>query len=183
MDEFFIGTLMPFPYNFVPKDWLACNGQLLPIQSYTALFSLIGTYYGGDGRTNFALPHLNTTGGGNPIRAVMGQGDGPGLTPRSIGTMIGTEQVTLELNQLPTHTHGFAMPPAGPGTAPTTTPSSGGVLIDQSAGTFVKPSNAPVQLSPLTIAPAGEQAPHPNDQPWLGLYWCICYLGIYPPRP
>lgn len=181
--DFYIGTLMPFPYNFVTRGWMACNGQLLPIQQYSALFSLIGTYYGGNGTSTFALPYLNTTGGGDPVRAAMGQGNGPGLTPRTMGEIIGAETVTLGVSELPSHTHGLAMPPAASGQTATPTPPANGVLIDQSVGTFVPPGPSTVLLNPLTIAPAGQQSPHDNQQPWMSLYWCICYEGAFPPRP
>ena len=180
--DFFIGTLMSFPYNFVPESWMACNGQLLPIQKYTALYSLLGVTYGGDGRTTFALPHLNTTGGGEPIRAVMGQGNGPGLTPRSIGTELGTGTVSLDTTQMPSHSHAFVMPPPAAGTSPAAVPPANGVLIDQAAGTFVAPGQSSATLSPLTIAPAGMGQSHDNEQPWLSLYWCICYEGVFPSR-
>jgi microcystin-dependent protein len=182
--DFYIGTLMPFPYNFVPKTFLACNGQILPIASYTALYSLLGTYYGGDGRTSFALPHLNSTGGGNPTRVVMGQGAGLGLTPRRMGEQVGTQQVTLLPSELPRHTHGFGLPAAGDPDQASQTPVAGGTMIDPGAsGIYVKDGTPPqTALSPLTVAPAGNSLPHDNMQPWMELYWCICYVGIYPPR-
>ncbi len=182
--EFFIGTLMPFPYNFVPRTFMACNGQILRIADYQSLFSLLGNYYGGDARTTFALPHLNSTGGGNPTRVVMGQGAGPGLSPRYIGEQTGTQEVTLLKAEMPSHGHGFGLPAPGDPSQASVTPEPGGTMIDPGpAGIFVKDAMPPqTTLSSLTVAPAGNSLPHDNMQPWMELYWCICYQGLYPPR-
>lgn len=177
--DVFIGTVMPFPYNFVPRGWLACNGQILPIVSYTALFSLIGTYYGGNGQTNFALPHLNTT-SNQVIRVAAGQGTGPGLTPRSIGQPLGTDTVTLLSTQLPRHDHPMTV--YGSIASRSAVPTAGGAMVDPSYNGFVAPTPPPVMvpLSPSTVLPAGGNQAHPNDQPVLSLYFCIAYEGTFP---
>ena len=182
--DFYIGTLMPFPYNFVPKTFMACNGQILPISAYTALYSLLGNNYGGDGRNTFALPRLNSTGAGEPTRAVMGQGAGPGLTPRSMGEQVGAQQVTLVAAELPQHTHGFGLPAAADPSGASQSPIAGGSMIDPgAAGIFVSNGTLPqTTLSPLAVAPAGNSLPHENMQPWMELLWCICHYGLYPPR-
>lgn len=181
--DFYIGTLMPFPYNFTPQDWLPCNGQLLQIQQYTALFSLLGNAYGGNGSTTFALPQLNTGQTPMPVRAAMGQGNGPGLTPRSMGQAVGSDTATLDVAQMPAHTHSFGLPAVPAGTTPSAVPVTNGALVNQTAGTFVKPGLTPVMLHPTTISITGGFQSHDNVQPWIALYWCICVDGIFPPRP
>jgi len=175
--DFYIGTIMPFPYNFVPRNWAACNGQLLPIASYTTLFSLIGTYYGGDGRTTFALPNLNG-GNGQPQRIAIGQGTGPGLTPRTIGETVGADTVTLTEAQIPSHSHGFEI--YTDGTGQTTQPVAGQTLISAGSNGFVDPLPSPTTFTPGAVAAAGGNQGHPNDQPTLQLDYCICLEGIYP---
>jgi microcystin-dependent protein len=167
----YIGSLSLVPYNFAPRNSALCNGQLLPIAQNTALFSLIGTYYGGDGRVTFALPDLRG-------RIPMGQGNGPGLTPRSMGELGGEEQVTLTLNQLPSHTHnavasstaGNTPSPAGAYWAP------GPRLLLYSGATSLVPMN------PTALSLAGGGQPHDNQKPYLTLNYVIWLQGIFPPR-
>lgn len=113
----------------------------------------------------------------------MGQGNGPGLTPRSMGETVGTDAVALASSELPVHTHSFGMPAVAPGQVPSAVPVAGGVLINQSAGTFVQPSQALVSLNPNTIGMMGGGTPHMNDQPWIAVNWCICTAGVFPSRP
>jgi microcystin-dependent protein len=181
--DFYIGTLMPFPYNRVPDSWIACNGQLLQIAHYTALFALFGTTYGGDGRITFGVPLLNTGPNNTVTRVVMGQGNGPGLTPRVVGEMVGTDTVTLDGTQMPAHAHSFNMPAAATGQTPVTAPPTNGVLIDQNAGVFVASNINSTVLGTQTIMPAGNGVPHANSQPWLALRWCVATTGVFPSRP
>lgn len=176
--EMILGTVMPFPYGFVPRGWAPCDGQLLPISSNTALFSLIGTYYGGDGRTTFALPQLNGT-NGRPGRVAAGQGQGPGLSQRVMGEMLGEDEVTLTASQIPAHNHGLALYTAGASSS--ATPTAGATLMAPvSNGYLPPPAVAPNTLAPDAVIPAGQGAAHENDQPTLDLVFCICTQGTYP---
>lgn len=182
IDFVYLGTLMPFPYSFVPKGWLACNGQTLDIARHTALFSLLGNTYGGDGIAYFNLPRLNATSSDQPVMAVMGQGNGPGLTPRSIGEVVGSRTVRLENDQMPAHSHGFTLTSGAAN--PTRTPSPGAALLDTQQPTYVAPGTLPATtLANTVIGTEGAFEPHENMQPYMQLYWCICYEGTYPPRP
>lgn len=177
--EVFLGTVMPFPYNFVPTGWMACNGQLLPIRTYSALYSLIGTSYGGDGSTTFALPGLNNTGTGQPSRVVAGQGPGPGLTPRTIGESFGEDSHTLTINEMARHNHPLTLYSGATGKG--TTPTAGATLVDPVYTGFMPPATTPsTTLLPQTVGLNGGGLGHPNDQPSLQLYFCICYDGIFP---
>ncbi|MCC6536129.1 MAG: phage tail protein [Bryobacterales bacterium] len=165
--EPFIGQLMCVGFNFAPKNWALCAGQLLPIAQNTALFSLLGTQYGGDGRVTFALPDLRG-------RVPVGQGQGPGLSNYTIGEMAGTENVTLITSQMPQHTHAVN---ANAGDAVEASPvnafpSAGGAYNTQ-ANTTMNPGMAGI---------AGGNQPHPNQQPYLVLNWIIALSGIFPPR-
>ncbi len=149
-----------------------CDGQLLPIAQNTALFSLIGTYYGGDGRTTFALPNLA---GRVPVHA----GAGPGLTERVVGETGGSETVALAPSQLPAHSHNllFANAPAD------STQPTGRALAVAGRDAFVKPgSKTPASMHPQSLGPAGGGAPHNNLQPYLALNFIIALQGIFPPR-
>lgn len=178
--EVFIGTVMPFPYNFAPRGWFPCSGQLLSIASYSALYALIGVTYGGDGRTNFALPNLNTSTSDQAVRIALGQGNGPGLTPRVIGQAFGEDAHTITTQEMPMHNHAFALFSGAQGK--TEVPPAGGILVDPNYTGFVDPSIAPpdTTLAPVTIGPAGGGQAHNNDQPALSLFYCICYEGIFP---
>jgi microcystin-dependent protein len=176
----FLGQLMPFAGNFAPRGWALCAGQLLPISQNTALFSLIGTYYGGNGVNTFALPDLR---GRTPIH----QGNGAGLSPYVVGEMGGVEAVTLSLSQLGTHNH--PMPAlATPATAAAPTNAAlaqahgsgrgGGFAIYR----YTTATASLTSLSPQSIASSGSQGPHNNLQPYLTITWCIALQGIYPTR-
>lgn len=176
--ETILGTVASYPYTFVPMGWLPCDGQLLQIAQHQALFSLIGTVYGGDGKTSFALPNLNG-GNGAPTRVVAGQGQGPGLSARSLGETLGADQQTLTEAQLPAHGHAMAMAATGPGAS--AAPLPGAALVSEvSDGFLPAPVPQPTQFSPEAMAAAGGGAPHANDQPALGLIYCIAVTGIYP---
>jgi microcystin-dependent protein len=170
----FVGEIMMFAGNFAPQGWAFCDGQLLPIAQYQALFSLLGTYYGGNGQTTFALPDLR---GRLPMHT--GSGPGPGLSPRSLGETGGAETVTLISTQMPAHTHSLQVDSANG-----TTASPGGALLARDpAGTPAYGVNATAALSAQAIATAGGSQPHQNMPPFLAINYCISLQGIYPTRP
>ncbi|MFN2319394.1 MAG: phage tail protein [Dermatophilaceae bacterium] len=167
MAEPFLGEIRAFGFAFAPRGWAACNGQLLPINSNQALFALLGTTYGGDGRTTFALPDLR---GRVPIDA------GPTHTQGNVG---GTETQVLSVSELPTHTHGWVA-----SSTPAASASPTGNLL--AASTATNPAWAaagtPAAMAPAMIAASGGNAGHENMQPWLALQYCIALQGIFPSR-
>src|SRR3954453_5572737 len=171
MADPFVAEIRIFPFNFAPKGWAFCDGQLLPLSQNTALFSLLGTTYGGDGKSNFALPDLQG-------RAPMHPGQGPGLSLHDLGETGGTETVTLLESEIPAHTHALN---ASQGDAIERTP--GGQLL--ATGIAIGQYGAPVALtalSPNAVTPAGGDQPHNNLQPYLTFYFCIALQGVFPPR-
>src|SRR5689334_10566877 len=171
MAEPFLSEIRIFSFNFPPKGWAFCNGQLLPINQNQALFSLLGTTYGGDGQTTFGLPDLR---GRAPIHA----GQGPGLTNRTPGEMGGSETVTLTQAQLPGHTHvPLASPDPGTSTGPTD-----GVWAASSTGDKQYASASDTAMNPATISTTGGNQPHENRQPYLAANFIIALEGIYPSR-
>ena len=176
--EPFVGQITLFPFFFAPRGWAFCQGQLLPISQYAALFSLLGTYYGGNGASNFALPDLRG-------RVPIGQGQSPGGSAYVIGSVQGEEAVTLLASQIPPHSHPF---PAVAAQATTNAPSGALPAEGHGSGRGAFPVNlyAPLQTAvPLAsgqVAPAGGGHAHNNLQPYLTLNWCIALQGIYPPR-
>ncbi len=175
MSEPFIAEIRIFAGNFAPRGWAFCDGQLLPIAQNTALFSLIGTTYGGDGRTTTALPNLQG-------RAPMHPGRGPGLTSRRLGERVGVETVTLSEAQIPSHTH-TARGTSSNGTAgaaPTNT-SSFGKDFNPRAYHPATTSNL-VDMASETLSTTGGGQPHTNLQPFLTLNFIIALQGLYPSR-
>ena len=175
MSEFFIGQVMMAGFNFAPKYWAQCNGQLLPIAQNQALFSLLGTQYGGNGVTTFALPDLRS-------RTPVGYASSvdPGWQPPSvqIGQSGGQETVTLLQNNLPAHVHS-----ANGSTASGTTRNPNNAVYASTTVPLHGPSNGPlVALNPSTVAPAGGNQPHPNLQPYTTINFCIALQGIFPSR-
>jgi microcystin-dependent protein len=169
----FVAEIRIFPFNFSPKGWAFCDGQILPLSQNTALFSLLGTTYGGDGKSNFALPNMQ----GN---APMHPGQGPGLSLHDLGETSGTETVTLLESEIPSHSHALM---AAPTPALLFAPSSTTALSRSAGGPAYIASNAGlVQLSDNAIAPAGGDQPHNNMQPYLTLNFCIALQGVFPPR-
>lgn len=174
MSDVFLGSINLVAFNFAPRGWAFCNGQLLSIAQNTALFSLLGTTYGGNGTTNFALPNLQG-------RVPMHWGNGPGLPQAVLGQSGGAADVTLTLNEIAQHTHQLngtndGANNAGPGgntPASTAGPSPGPVYSNAA-------SNA--TLSASAISPAGGSQPHNNMQPYLTLNFCIAMQGIFPSR-
>ncbi len=176
MSEPFIAEIRIFAGNFAPRGWAFCDGQLLPVAQNTALFSLIGTTYGGDGRTTTALPNLQG-------RAPMHPGRGPGLTARRLGQKLGVETVTLSEAQIPSHTHtarGTTNAAARAGGGPTNTSS-----LARSGGGDAYQSNTSANLVDLaseTLSTTGGGQAHTNLQPFLVLNFIIALVGLYPSR-
>jgi len=170
----FLAQIQIFPYNFAPAGWLFCQGQLLSIAQNTALFSLLGTTFGGDGVQTFALPDFRS-------RVPIGANDsgGPGLTQRLLGAKGGEETVTLVSQQVPGHTH-----PANCNSSNGTTYAPAGNVWSVDAGGNNEYGSGPIagQMSPGAIAATGGGQPHANIQPYQALNFCIAILGIFPAR-
>lgn len=172
MADPFVAEIRIFPFNFPPKGWAWCDGQLMPLSQNTALFSLLGTTYGGNGKSNFALPDLQG-------RAPMHPGQGPGLSLHDLGETGGSETVSLLESEIPAHSH--ALRTANevgenriPGPTEAIARSTGGLL-------FAAPG-ALVAMSDQALPPAGGDQPHNNLQPYLTFYFCIALQGVFPPR-
>jgi len=173
MADPFVAEIRIFPFNFAPKGWAFCNGQLLPISQNTALFSLLGTTYGGDGKSNFALPDL--TG-----RAPMHPGQGPGLSLYDLGQTGGSDTVTVLDSEMPSHTHALAA-----SSQPGEDASPGGELLARSVGASLyqtTTNSSIVQMAPQALAVGGASLPHNNLMPYLTLNFCIALQGVFPPR-
>ena len=192
MSDYFVGQIFLIPYSFAPKNFALCEGQLIPISQNTALFSLLGTTFGGDGKSTFALPDLRA-------RVPLGFGQGPGLSDYPLGASGGSENVTLLATEIPQHVH----------TVPDITPLTGAIKSRNAAGNQQTPlGNVPAIEStggPATFSNAapnanmhassvtgvtggpttsvGSDQPHSNMQPYLGLRFCIALAGIFPSRP
>ena len=170
--EGFIGEIRMFAGNFAPKDWAFCQGQLLSISQNTALFSILGTTYGGDGRVTFALPNLSG-------RVPVGVGQGAGLTNRQLGEMSGTETVTLTTAQMPAHSHTVnAVTADGNQNLPTNSFPANTKTLDKEYST-VAPNTT---MNPTMIGVSGGSQPFGVMQPSLGMNYIICVNGIYPSR-
>jgi microcystin-dependent protein len=180
--EGYIAEIRMFAANFAPRNWAYCQGQILSIAQNTALFSLLGTTYGGNGQTTFGLPNFSS-------RTGVGTGQGGGLSNVTLGEMDGVETVSLSINQMPAHTHtavGNVSPGAFNGGGDETNPIAGypanststsGDLYNTTANGTMGVSNATV-----TIQPTGNGSPHTNLQPYLGMNIIICMYGIFPSR-
>lgn len=169
MSEPFIAEIRIFAGNFAPRSWAFCNGQLLPIAQNTALFSLVGTTYGGDGRTTFGLPNLQG-------RAVMHAGRGPGLTSRRLGETGGLETHTVTDQQMPSHSHSLAVSNEA---ATSSTPTETSTLGVTSTRRNVYGSAVDLEHMAATV---GEGQSHNNRQPYIGLSYIIALQGLYPSR-
>jgi microcystin-dependent protein len=180
MSDFFVGQITAFGGNFAPKNWATCSNQTIAISQNTALFSILGTTYGGNGTTTFCLPDLRG-------RVAMGSGTGPGLTPRVLGELSGVENVTLLTTQMPAHNHALnATTAAATGASPQNTILSTSNGADGDGNPFTVqiygPTPASTTLNPASIGIAGGSQPHNNMQPYLALTYIICIYGIYPSR-
>lgn len=172
MPDTFIGEIRIFAGNFAPRGWALCDGQLLPVSQHTALFSILGTTYGGDGRSTFALPDLQG-------RAPMHPGRGPGLTARRLGESGGTSTVTLDESQIPGHGHAIR---ANPNPGDLQGPSEKRVLARTQPG-FAWQSGAPdVDLASAAVSETGGGQPHGNLQPYLAMNFIVALQGEFPQR-
>lgn len=174
MSEPFISEIRMFGFNFAPRGWSFCNGQLLAISQNTALFSLIGTIYGGDGRTTFALPDLR---GRSPINL----GHGTGLSNRVIGSKSGSETVTLSVNQIPSHRHNVAANSAAATGSPPPT-NNFPAAFDTSIGVKIYHDSQNGTFNPGAVLPTGGSDAHNNLQPSLVVNFCIALVGLFPSR-
>ena len=172
MSEPFVGEIRMFAGNFAPRGWAFCDGQLLAVSQNDALFSLLGTIYGGDGRTTFGLPDLR---GRIPIHA----GSGPGLSSRPLGAKSGAEKVTLTVNQMANHSHTMMA-----STAPATETRPGGNVTasDLAIDAYYENSPAAAAMSSSAITAVGGSQSHTNLQPYLCVNFIIALFGIYPSR-
>ena len=175
--EPFIGQIMLVGFNFAPRGWAFCNGQVVPINQNTALFALLGTTYGGNGQTTFALPDLRG-------RAPIGMGQGPGLSEYTQGQMAGTESVFLLSSQMPAHTHAMLV-----SSEEATTPLANGTFLARLTDAEGAPANSAITtsapnafLNQQSIGQAGGSLPHPNMQPYIAMNYIIALEGIFPPR-
>ncbi len=175
MSDQFLAEIRIFPFNFPPTGWALCDGQLMPISQNTALFALLGTTYGGDGKSTFALPNLQ---GNTPMQP----GQGQGLSLRDLGEMSGVESITLLQSEIPVHTHTVTTM-SDPGTLQTPGPDR---ILSRSANATAYQTNTSANLqmmAPQALALAGGSLPHNNIQPYLTLNFCIALQGIFPQRP
>jgi microcystin-dependent protein len=171
MADPFVAEIRIFPFNFAPKGWAWCNGQLLPLSQNTALFSLLGTTYGGDGKSTFALPDLEGA-------APMHPGQGPGLSLYDLGETGGSDTVTLQISEFPAHSHTVSV-----SAADGVEMSPAGQKLAQGVGINAYAAPGPLtQLNPAAIALAGGSLPHNNLMPYLTLFFCIALQGVFPPR-
>lgn len=172
MSEPFVGEIRMFAGNFAPRGWAFCDGQLLAVSQNDALFSLLGTIYGGDGRTTFGLPDLR---GRIPLHA----GHGPGLSDRRLGSKSGAEKVTLTVNQLPSHTHPAQ---ASNDTANELQPASNRVPAQALTADLYQSNDPVVEMNPAAVSHVGGSRSHTNLMPFLCVHFIIALVGIYPSR-
>ena len=178
----FVAEIRMFCGNFPPRNWAFCNGQLLPIAQNTALFSLLGTTYGGNGQTNFALPDLRG-------RSPMNQGQGPGLSPKDLGEVAGVENVTLITNTMPSHTHPLVQNtisfPSNSNAGNADSPAGNIFAGNASQEDYTAPPGNGT-LAPMTmggnLAPTGQGQPFSDMQPFLGVSFILCMFGVFPSR-
>jgi microcystin-dependent protein len=170
MADPFVAEIRIFPFNFAPKGWAWCDGQLLPLSQNTALFSLLGTTYGGNGKSNFALPDLQG-------RAPMHPGQGPGLSLHDLGETGGSETVTLLESEIPSHSHTLR---GDEDDAAFFSPQ--GNFVASLNQMYIAGTTTNTTLAPEALAPAGGDQPHNNMQPYLTFYFCIALQGVFPPR-
>lgn len=169
MSDPFVAEIRMFGCNFAPRGWAFCDGRLLPIAQNTALFSLIGTTYGGDGRTTTALPNLQG-------RLPMHPGRGPGLTSRRLGEQTGANTVTLTINEMPNHSHDLKASSEDGGT---NSPSNNAPGVGSEIYSDQTPNGT---LNSASLSPQGGGQSHENRQPFQALNFCIALMGVYPSR-
>ena len=174
MSDQFVGEVRIVGFNFPPRGWATCDGQLLPISQNTALFSLLGTNFGGDGKANFGLPNLLGS-------AVVGAGNGPGLTPRSVGESGGSQAITLLQTEMPSHNHTLEGL-AGPATTQAPSNLDANSSVGAAVGVYSPGPTTNVQMSPSMVGTFGGSQPHNNMQAYQVVLYCIALQGIFPPR-
>ncbi len=172
MADPFVAEIRPFGFNFAPAGWATCDGQILPISQNTALFALLGTMYGGDGKSTFALPNLQSS-------APVAGGEGQGLSYRSPGDTFGEQNVTLLQSEMPVHTHTFS---ASGDDARARQPPGQYFGVSQGTAFYNDDQQPTTQLSPNFLQVVGQSLPHNNMQPYLTLNFCIAMQGVFPPR-
>jgi microcystin-dependent protein len=171
MADPFVAEIRIFPFNFAPRGWAFCDGQLLPLSQNTALFSLLGTTYGGNGMSTFALPNLQG-------RAPMHPGQGPGLSLHDLGEEGGSQTVSLLESEIPSHSHALQ----GVVSLSAARTPAANALARSRGGNAYTTATGLVAMAPEAVAPAGGDQPHNNMQPYLCLYFCIALQGVFPPR-
>ena len=169
MADPFVAEIRIFPFNFAPQGWAFCDGQLLPLSQNTALFSLLGTTYGGNGTNNFALPDLQG-------RAVLQHGPGPGLSERFLGESAGEQYVTLLESEIPSHAHTLRGSSEDDDATSPTANYWGGLSQAYAPPAGLEP------MDPFAITPTGGDQPHNNMMPYLTFNFCIALQGVFPPR-
>ncbi len=173
MSDQYLGEIRLFPYNFAPSGWAFCNGQIMAISQNTALFSLLGTTYGGNGTTNFALPDLRG-------RAAISSGQGPGLSNWALGQTVGSENVTVLQTQLPSHNH--TVSPAANDSPASVTRPGGAVMARVSTAVYAGAGDGSTTMAASTTSTTGGNQPMPVLNPRLVLNYCIALQGIFPSR-
>jgi microcystin-dependent protein len=176
MSDQFVAEIRMFPFNFPPTGWAFCDGQLMPISQNTALFSLLGTVYGGDGKSTFALPDLQGAAGMQP-------GQGQGLSLRDLGEMSGVESITLLLSEIPVHTHVVQADNVDPADLNIPAPARTLAISSNAFAYQQDPTSSVVAMAPEAIPVAGGGLPHNNMMPYLTVNYCIALQGIFPQRP
>ena len=172
MSDPFVAEIRIFPFNFAPKGWAFCDGQLLALSQNTALFSLLGTTYGGNGKSNFALPDFQG-------RASMHPGQGPGLSLHDLGETGGSETVTLLETEIPSHSHQLNFLNS---TATSTIPADNQFANSPQANASIYTTQTNSLRPAATLGASGNSQPHNNMQPYLTLNFCIALQGVFPPR-
>lgn len=177
MSDPFLGEVQIFGFDFAPNEWAQCNGQIMPIAQNTALFSLLGTNFGGDGKVTYALPNFQG-------KAACAAGQGPGVTGRAIGEAFGSETVTLLTSEMPSHNHAFHVFNQGDAAKRHGMPSPGDALsIPGVVKPFVPGGTVSGNFPMAMVTSAGSSQPHENRQPHMALNFCIALRGLFPQRP
>jgi microcystin-dependent protein len=171
----FVAEIRIFPFNFAPRGWAWCDGQLLPLSQNTALFSLLGTTYGGNGESNFALPDLQG-------RTPMHPGQGPGLSLHDLGETGGSETVSLLESEIPSHAHVISASTNAADEEGSKQPAGAIPGGQQGSNQLYASLSSPVPFNASALAPAGGDQPHNNLQPYLTFYFAIALQGVFPPR-
>ncbi|QWT18981.1 tail fiber protein [Bacillus sp. NP157] len=171
----YLGEIQLFGFNYAPQGWAQCEGQTLPLSQFSALYTLLGVQYGGNGTSNFMLPNFSN-------RTPASQGRGPGLTPRSVGDTVGENSVTLLATEMPAHGHGVLIYNQSDNSKRTGTPVNGAYLSNPHSSSTKPYAPLPgnTLLAPQTLGVSGGNQPHENRQPFLALNFCIALEGVYP---